>query len=298
MAGPQLEDGFTQIANELLERLAAARLSSLEMSVMLILTRLCYSAKKKKNVSLPIDELAYFLGISKPNASRLLASMVKKGLIIRIKAATGRSPAEFSIQKNWNFWETGRPIEWPALLARFGSLKDLELSPVITQHVTGDNSTDPFRLSPMITQHVTGDNSSDRETHTSIDVKGPPKSKRSKERSPIERTRGGSSDRSNHVPRKQIEKAKKRLFQITDIFPNDRDYLRVRSIARIPPPAGWIPDEWKDHCLETVFEQLRLVAGESNRGFAIGSVYAVACSRSRQKLQTQAMQGERHNETA
>ena len=102
MAGPQLEDGFTQIANELLERLAAARLSSLEMSVMLILTRLCYSAKKRKNVSLPIDELAYFLGISKPNASRLLASMVKKGLIIRIKAATGRSPAEFSIQKNWN----------------------------------------------------------------------------------------------------------------------------------------------------------------------------------------------------
>ena len=71
----------------------------------------------------------------------------------------------------------------------------------------------------------------------------------------------------------------------------------MRSIARIPPPAGWIPDEWKDHCLETVFEQLRLVAGESNLGLCDRIRPCGGLFPARQKLQTQAMQGERHNET-
>lgn len=291
MAGPQLEDGFTQIANELLERLAAACLSGREMSVMLILARLSYAAFKRRKVSLPIDKIAYFLEIDRSNASKLLARMEKKGLILRVKAGLGRSLAEFSIQKNWTLWEVSRAAAWPPLLRRQDTLDDMSLccDMSATQEGADRNTTDPLCCDMSATQRGAKRNTSDRETHTSVELEAPPRGKIMGKRSPYGKT-GGSQSLSGHEPESVIEEAKKELFRITDIAPSTKDYQRVKAIARIPTPSGRHPDEWKDHCLRTAFDCLAAVANEYRRGIAIGSVYAVACTRARQKLQTEALQ--------
>jgi len=295
MAGPQLENGFTQIANELLERLAAACLPGQEMAIMLVLFRLCYSVKKRRSVSLSARAIAKFLESDFSWVSKKLRAMEKKNLILLVKPARGRTPAEYSIQKNWQFWETERKTAWPPLLGIKDTLEDdLAWCSTTTREELDYHAKDHVAWRSTTTQQELDYHAKDRESSTSIETGGPLRHE-TMGLDPLYRKKGGAS--SDHdLPAEVIMEAKKELFRITDISPTTKDYYRVRAVARIPTPNGWTPGGWKQYCLKTITQTLKLVAQEARLGAPIGSVYAVACSRARQKLQTEAMQGERHDE--
>jgi len=292
MAGPQLENGFTQIANELLERLAAACLTGQEMSIMLILARLCYSVKKRRSVGLSSRALARFMEADQSWVSKKLKGMEKRGLILCVKPSRGRVPAEYCLQKNWQFWETERKTPWPSLMGPKETLEDAFVRDSTTsQHGSHYLTKNGVVRDSTTSQHGSHYLTSDRESSTSIESEGPLRHE-TMGLDPLYRKNGGAS--SDHdLPAEVIIEAKKELFRITDISPTTKDYYRVRAIARMPTPDGWTPAGWKQHCLKTITQTLKLVAQEARLGAPIGSVYAVACSRARQKLQTEAMQGER-----
>ncbi len=96
MAKPELEDGYTQIANEILERLARMRLSPNQWRVLLCIIRKTYGFHKK------VDYIANFqigeaTGLCKAVVSRCLKGLNDMQLITQKGKYIG-------FQKDWEKW--------------------------------------------------------------------------------------------------------------------------------------------------------------------------------------------------
>ena len=97
MANPQLENGHTRIANELLEQLMKRHLSPNQWRVLLCIIRKTYGFQKK------VDYIANFqiveaTGLHKAVVSRCMKELHQAGLITRQGKYIG-------FQKNWEEWQ-------------------------------------------------------------------------------------------------------------------------------------------------------------------------------------------------
>lgn len=97
MARPQLEDGYTQIANEILEHLMKAHLSPNQWQVLILIFRKTYGYHKKvdyiANSQICLDTL-----LCKAVVSRCLSSLYDMNLITRKGKLIG-------FQKDWTKWK-------------------------------------------------------------------------------------------------------------------------------------------------------------------------------------------------
>ncbi len=97
MAKPQLEDGHTQIANEILEKLAKVSLSPNQWQVLIVILRKTYGFHKK------VDYIANFqigeaTGLGKTVVSRCLKGLAGMNIIIR-------NGKHIGFQKDWEKWQ-------------------------------------------------------------------------------------------------------------------------------------------------------------------------------------------------
>jgi len=97
MAHPQLENGHTRIANEVLEHLIRVHLSPNQWQVLLCIIRKTYGFNKK------VDYIANFqiveaTGLGKEVVSRCLRGLTDMNLLNRNKKHIG-------IQKDWELWK-------------------------------------------------------------------------------------------------------------------------------------------------------------------------------------------------
>ena len=79
---PQLENGYTPIANELLEELVKINLCAYETRVLLSIIRRTYGWHQK-TVRLPLSQIVVGTGISKSHVWRALSSLVARNIVIR-----------------------------------------------------------------------------------------------------------------------------------------------------------------------------------------------------------------------
>ncbi len=96
-ANPQLENGYTQIANEIIEHLVKMHLSSNQWQVLLCIIRKTYGYHKK------VDYIANYqivgaTGLCKAVVSRALRNLTDKKVI-------DRREKYISFQKDWEKWE-------------------------------------------------------------------------------------------------------------------------------------------------------------------------------------------------
>lgn len=98
MASPQLENGYTRIANELLERLAGAYLSPNEWQVLLCVIRLSYGYRTK-TAHITGAKVARMTGMLKQNVYRVFERLITKNMIIREGKRVG-------LQKDWERWSS------------------------------------------------------------------------------------------------------------------------------------------------------------------------------------------------
>ena len=108
MADPKLEDGYTQIANEILEKLVRMHLSPNQWQVLLCIIRKTYGFHKK------VDYIANFqigeaTGLGKTVVSRCLGGLGEMELITRKGKFIG-------FQKDWERWK-GLAFQTPLGLA-------------------------------------------------------------------------------------------------------------------------------------------------------------------------------------
>jgi len=104
MASPQLEDGYTPIANEILEQLAKVNLSSYESRVLWYIIRNTYGWHKKSDL-ISLDQIARGTNIKKPHASRALKNLERRNIITRI------GKKQIGFQKDYSKWLQKLPKE-------------------------------------------------------------------------------------------------------------------------------------------------------------------------------------------
>ena len=96
MANPQLEDGYTQLANELLEHLMRLHLSPDQWRVLLCIIRKTYGFKKKVDYIANL-QIQTATNLGKTVVSRALWKLETRNIITRNGKVSG-------LQKNWELW--------------------------------------------------------------------------------------------------------------------------------------------------------------------------------------------------
>ncbi len=96
MAGPQLEDRYTPLANELLESLTRQKLHGREWAVIMTVARYTYGYQRKTHC-ITGGTIAKMTGISPNHARGVVAGLLAKKILHRINGSLG-------LQKNYSLW--------------------------------------------------------------------------------------------------------------------------------------------------------------------------------------------------
>ena len=113
MANPQKENGFTAIANEILEALARLCISSYERRIIDVIIRKTYGFIDNRGIHKKWDRISYSqfsnaTGINITHISRTLKKLEEKNLILRdpvISRKTGKPYAvRYCFQKDYDEW--------------------------------------------------------------------------------------------------------------------------------------------------------------------------------------------------
>ena len=99
-ASPQLEDGHTRVANELLEALMLAKLTSRQWAVVMALIRKTYGYNKKTD-DIGLSQLCDLTGLAKPHVSVTVRELEDRKIISRKQ---GRFGHIMGINKNHAMW--------------------------------------------------------------------------------------------------------------------------------------------------------------------------------------------------
>lgn len=103
MASPQTEDGYTKIANELLDALIAYRLPGEQRQCLDVIFRKTYGYQKKQD-AISLSQFVNMTGLKKPAVCRAIAGLLSKKIITIIKK--DNAPAHvYEIVKDFTTWE-------------------------------------------------------------------------------------------------------------------------------------------------------------------------------------------------
>jgi phage replication O-like protein O len=100
MRSPQIENGHTRIANELLEAMMHFDFSKRQYKVLLAVIRKTYGYGKKED-DLGITQLAKLTGLDPAHAARTVRELVSMGVLIRRE---GRYAHVISLEKDYSHW--------------------------------------------------------------------------------------------------------------------------------------------------------------------------------------------------
>ena len=102
MANPKIEDGYTKIANELLEVIIKTRMSDYEHRVFWLIVRKTYGFNKKSDW-IAQKQIVLATGILKQNVYRTVNKLLKRKMITKTCKV-------LSIQKNYEIWKSSKEI--------------------------------------------------------------------------------------------------------------------------------------------------------------------------------------------
>lgn len=103
MASVQVEDGYTRIANALLQHLAGYRLSGQEWQVLLVIMQKTWGWHKKQD-AIALTQFVDLTGMPKASIIRALHKLQAKNIISVYNKVNGK-PREYSINKDFDTWQ-------------------------------------------------------------------------------------------------------------------------------------------------------------------------------------------------
>lgn len=106
MASPQKENGYTAIANEILEKVMATPFIATHLKIILVCWRYSYGFNKK-DAALSESFIANATGISKRYISSELKTLFDCNVLKIIKEASYTSSRVIAFNKNYDEWEYG-----------------------------------------------------------------------------------------------------------------------------------------------------------------------------------------------
>ena len=100
---PQLENGYTRIANSLLENLVIYKFNGSQYSIILEIIRCTYGYQKKSH-SIALTFLQKATGLSKRAIQKELDILISQNVLIEYATASFKKPRELGINKNFLEW--------------------------------------------------------------------------------------------------------------------------------------------------------------------------------------------------
>lgn len=105
LENPQLEDGFTPIANAIMDALARTRFSGYERSVLDFLFRKTYGWSKKSDL-ISLSQFVDGTGILKPHVVRTIKRLIEKNVIHKAITKIGNDNlVQYEFNKHWGTWQ-------------------------------------------------------------------------------------------------------------------------------------------------------------------------------------------------
>lgn len=104
MADVQTENGFTRIANNLLEEIIRYKCGSEQKDVLLAIIRLTYGYSVKAR-PISISLICKVSGINKSHVSRSLSKLISNNVIIVIKDSSNNRAREIELNKDFDKWQ-------------------------------------------------------------------------------------------------------------------------------------------------------------------------------------------------
>lgn len=101
---PQLENGYTRIANELLEAVAKVNLPNEAMRVFLAIIRLTYGWNRKEAI-IRNYELCEITGIKQQHIKRAISKLTNS-YMVKVTSSGNKSYPSYCINKNYEEWQT------------------------------------------------------------------------------------------------------------------------------------------------------------------------------------------------
>lgn len=145
MANPQKEDGYTAIANELMDALAKIRISGEARQVLDVIFRKTYGYNKKEDM-ISLSQFSAATGISKSHIIRATKKLTEMNIIISKKG--NRQIVKYRINKNFELWnplpkkETSKSLPKKEItFAKKGNFRCQKRDP--QKQVSKDNITKP-----------------------------------------------------------------------------------------------------------------------------------------------------------
>jgi len=96
MANPQKENGYTQVANEILEHLYQPGINGSELKMLLFIVRKTYGYQKRNDI-IPLTQFEKGLNAKRSNVVKTIKSLVKKRLL-------HKKESRYMLNKNWEEW--------------------------------------------------------------------------------------------------------------------------------------------------------------------------------------------------
>jgi len=107
MANPQKENGFTPLANEILEAVSGASLNGTQLRILLLLWRNSYGFHKK-DCPLPLSYLEKMLNGNKSTIAREVKKLSELGVIsYAMPKSDGHTPKYYRFNKDYTTWKCG-----------------------------------------------------------------------------------------------------------------------------------------------------------------------------------------------
>jgi len=104
MANPQIEDGYTKIANEILEALTRVNLSGHEFRIALLIIRRTYGFSKKED-AISLTQMVKNTGLSKTRCSQVVNSLGLQKIVTVTENINGIGK-KYRFNKDYDKWDT------------------------------------------------------------------------------------------------------------------------------------------------------------------------------------------------
>lgn len=99
----QLENGYTRIANEILDHIAKTKLNGSQFRIVMAVFRYTYGFNRKEH-EMSIGFIAKATGMNKRQVQRELSALIDARIIKVVKESTHSSPAVLSFNKYFDQW--------------------------------------------------------------------------------------------------------------------------------------------------------------------------------------------------
>ena len=120
MANPQKENGYTAIANELVEHLAMPGLNGSELRVIMVVLRKTYGFQRKSD-KIPLSQFRKATRMNQAQVVRTIKSLVSKRILVHDENG-------YKLNKNWEQWVVSKRIRSIQLDTESSIQKDTETS--------------------------------------------------------------------------------------------------------------------------------------------------------------------------